>query len=175
MAQVGWVLDLGKCVGCRACVVSCKMENNTPTALNYRWVIERESGAYPTPSLSFFSMGCYHCADPACMAACPVSAITKRASDGIVLIDEAACIGCRYCMAACPYGAPQFNPATEKVEKCTYCVARADASLGPACARTCVGGAITAVTDDTWGGTAPADHARISLTNASVRFVNSAP
>lgn len=173
MAQVGWIIDLGKCVGCRACTVSCKMENNTPYEVNYRWVIEQESGAYPTPALSFISMACNHCADPACMASCPVDAISKRASDGIVLIDQDACIGCKYCMATCPYGAPQFNPTTQKVEKCTYCVQRADGGLGPACARTCVGGAITAVTDATWDGAEPAGFSRRALTHPSVKFVDS--
>jgi len=149
------------------------MENNTPTEVNYRWVIEQEGGSYPNPTLSFLAVACNHCADPACLASCPVDAITKRASDGIVTIDQDACIGCKYCMAACPYGAPQFNPITLKVEKCTYCVKRADASLGPACARTCVGGAITAVTDETWGGTPPSGFASTSLTNPSVKFIDS--
>lgn len=173
MTQVGWIIDLGKCVGCRACTVSCKMENNTLTDVNYRWVIERESGSYPNPNLTFVSVSCNHCTDPACLASCPVDAITKRASDGIVLIDEDACIGCKYCMAACPYGAPQFNPITLKVEKCTYCVQRADASLGPACARTCVGGAITAVMDETWDGTGPEGFARRTLTHPSIKFIDS--
>jgi Fe-S-cluster-containing dehydrogenase component len=172
MPQVGWIMDLGKCVGCRACTVACAMENNTST-VNYRWVIETETGAYPTPSVSFFSLGCYHCADPACVAACPTGGITKRTSDGVVLIDQDACIGCKYCMAACPYGAPQFNEVTQKVEKCTYCIARADAMLGPACARTCVGGAIQAATDDTWGGAVPDGHVQLGLTNASVKFIDS--
>ena len=173
MAQSGWIMDLGKCVGCRACTVACIMENNTPNEVHYRTVIETESGHYPNPALQMFSMACYHCDDPACMASCPVDAISKRASDGLVLIDQDKCIGCKYCMATCPYGAPQFNEVTEKVEKCDYCVKRADAGLAPACALTCVGGAITAATDETWGGIAPDGHADVDLTTASVKFIDS--
>jgi len=174
MAQVGWVFDTTRCVGCRACTVACKMENNTPTDVNYRWVIERESGAYPNPRVTFISMPCNHCAEPACMASCPVDAISKDPDTGIVLIDEEACIGCKYCMAACPYGAPQFNEATLKVEKCTYCVQRTTAGLLPACALTCVGGAITSVEDAQWvaaDGDTPEGYASPHLTHPSVRFI----
>jgi len=146
------------------------MENNTRTEVNYRWVIEREVGSYPNATVSFTSTACFHCADPACMPACPVEAITKDAESGIVLIEQDTCIGCKYCMAACPYGAPQFNAATGKVEKCTYCIERYSDGLGPACARTCVGGAIRAVTDEDWGGTPPEGFAPINLTGPSVKF-----
>ena len=169
MPQRGWIYDKSKCVGCRACVVACKQENNTDYAVNYRWVIEKESGYYPNPSVMLFSMACYHCADPACLASCPVGAISKD-TDGRVLIDEATCIGCKYCVGACPYGAPQFNEAKGKTEKCTYCVQRTSNGLAPACAITCVGGAITAATDETWGGTAPDGYADATLTNPSVKF-----
>lgn len=172
MAQFGWVFDLSKCVGCRACTVACKIENNTPTTVNYRWVVEKEGGAWPTPTVSFVSLACYHCEAPACRESCPVDAITKDPDTGIVLIDEDACVGCRYCMAACPYGSPQFNAATQKVEKCTYCVQRTDAGLLPACAVTCVGGAIQSVVDENWerGDAVPEDFAPTNLTLPAVRF-----
>ncbi len=174
MAQVGWIFDLSRCVGCRACTVACMMENNTPSDIHYRWVLETESGAYPNPGVRFLSMACYHCEEPACMASCPVSAITKDA-DGRVLIDDAKCIGCKYCMATCPYGAPQWNARTKKVEKCTYCVQRTSTGLEPACARTCVGGAIQAATDVNWatGTSDPADWAPRRLTKPAVKFIKS--
>ena len=171
MAQKGWIFDRSKCAGCRACTVACKMENNTPYAVNYRWVIEKESGTYPDPQVMFFSMACYHCNDPACMASCPVGAISKDAATGIVLIDQETCIGCKYCMATCPYGAPQFNEASGKVEKCTYCWERTAAGLLPACAFTCVGGGIQAAEDETWGGTPPEEWSSPHHTNPSVKFL----
>ncbi len=174
MAQLGWMFDATRCIGCRACTVACKMENNTPTDVNYRWVFDRESGSYPNPQVSFLSTACYHCASPACMASCPVDAITKDPDTGIVLVDQDACIGCKYCIATCPYGAVQFNEATSKVEKCTYCVERTEQGLIPACAATCVGGAITAVEDAAWAsnaGDVPNGVAAPHMTGPSVRFI----
>ncbi len=129
--------------------MACKSENNTPisedfhthrTSLNYRWVVQNDNGGYPNPTRWFVSMGCFHCDQPACLAACPVEgAIIKRYEDGIVLIDQDKCIGCRRCEFACPYGAPQMNFETSKVEKCTLCVHRIDAGLEPACVTACPG------------------------------------
>ena len=147
------------------------MENNTAYEVNYRWVIETEGGAYPDPSVSFHSMACNHCAHPACIPSCPVDAISKDADTGVVLIDQDACIGCKRCIAACPYGAPQFNPNTGKVEKCTYCVQRTSQGLLPACAFTCVGGAIQATVDETWDGTPPAGWSKRDYTQPSIKFL----
>jgi len=146
------------------------MENNTPTDVNYRWVFERESGFYPNPELAFSSLACFHCEAPACIPSCPVGAITKNA-EGLVLINDALCIGCKYCMAACPYGAPQFNAITRKVEKCTYCVQRTSQGLVPACVQTCVGGALQISEDDTWGGAAPDGFANPIRTRPAVKFI----
>jgi len=170
MSQKGWIFDASRCVGCRACVVACKMENNTPTEVNYRWVYDRESGVYPNPAVAFTSMACFHCVEPACIPSCPVSAITKDA-DGLVLIDESSCIGCKYCMAACPYGAPQYNQVSQKVEKCTYCIARTSVGLNPACVQTCVGGALQITTDDVWGGTPPEGFEDPVRTQPAVKFL----
>ena len=102
------------------------------------------------------------------MASCPVDAISKRDSDGIVLIDQDKCIGCRYCEAVCPYGAPQFNGRTGKVEKCTACVHRQDAGLEPACVTACLGRALSWGTFDGTHGAVPADFADPSLTGPSI-------
>ncbi len=178
MAQVGWTIDLKRCIGCRTCFVACKSENNTPLRTDWRYVVERESGSYPTPMREFISLACNHCDDPACIKSCPVDAISKRESDGIVLIDQDACIGCRYCMFACPYGAPRINTEQTggmeagKVSKCTMCVHRLDAGLQPACAAACLTGAIHFEEDFTGDTeTPPEGFASPRLTNPNIEFV----
>jgi len=188
MAQRGWFIDLGRCIGCQSCTVACKAEQNTapvvaplvfkgrniqrPLHVSYRWVVAREGGTYPNVTRSFVSSACNHCEDPACIKACPVKGISKRA-DGIVLIDQDKCIGCKYCMWACPYGAPQWNEMTQKVEKCTMCVERVDKGLEPACATTCVGKALTYVENfnsSQSGANAPDGFANPVVTKPSIRF-----
>jgi DMSO reductase iron-sulfur subunit len=137
-----WV-DLEHCIGCNACTMACKAENNTPVGVDYNRVMEIEEGSFldasqvPDVSVTFVPMPCMHCARPACQAACPVGAITKRKEDGIVLINKDKCIGCRYCAWACPYGAPQFNAEAKVMEKCTLCVHRVEKGQQPACVTTC--------------------------------------
>jgi anaerobic dimethyl sulfoxide reductase subunit B (iron-sulfur subunit) len=147
--QLGFYYDMTKCVGCSACVISCKSENNTDIDVNYRWVMTADGGAYPALSRHWFSMSCNHCDEPACLKACPFDAIIKRGvngdmdkDDGIVYIDADKCTGCKKCIWACPYGAPQFNENTKKVEKCVHCKHRIDAGLEPACVNTCIGRAL---------------------------------
>ncbi len=172
MAQVGWIIDLKKCIGCRSCFVACKSENNTPLRTDWRYVVERESGTYPTPKREFISLACNHCDEPACEKSCPVDAISKRADDGIVLIDQDKCIGCRYCMFACPYGAPRIDTDTGKVSKCTMCMHRVDAGFQPACATTCLTGAIQYVKDFTGDTeTAPDGFNDPALTEPNINFV----
>lgn len=185
--NVGWIYDLSRCIGCHACTVACKAENNTypqqsplivkngkAVAVNYRFVFYMESGFYPNPQRVFVSMSCNHCENPACIKSCPVGAITKRSKDGIVLIDDDKCIGCKYCIWACPYSAPQFNPITNKVEKCTFCVQRIDTGLEPACVTTCVGRALNFVTNfdyTTSGANAPDSFSDPKYTNPSIQFL----
>lgn len=199
MAQLGWLIDLDKCTGCDSCTVACKAENNTrplgspltfkngngvvPDHVSYRWVIKKETGVYPNPSLTFVTSSCNHCEHPACLASCPVSnvndpsnpanAIFKRAEDGIVLINQDVCIGCKNCIQACPYGAPQYNSITEKVEKCTFCIHRLDQGFEPACVTTCVGNALHVVENFNLaesGQNAPPDFADPALTVPAVKF-----
>ena len=172
MGQLGWHIDLERCTGCHACAISCKTENNTPLGIDFRRVITEEGQG---PTRRFVTMACMHCDRPSCMGACPVNAISKRKSDGIVLIDQDKCIGCRRCTWACPYGAPRFNVTTEKVEKCTFCVHRIDAGLQPACVSTCVGDALhfgELKEIEALPGTSPTTDglADISITGPNVRF-----
>ena len=214
--QFGWLIDLDRCIGCDTCTVACKSENNTrPVAsplkfknlggapvlgapvgviadhVSYRWVVKRETGVYPAAKATFVTSSCNHCANPACMAACPVSnpndphnennAIFKRESDGVVLINDTVCTGCKQCIVACPYGAPQFNSVTKKVEKCTLCVHRLYDNSGvtrtflePACVTTCVGNALRFVENFNVaeaGANAPEGFASPALTKPSVKFV----
>jgi molybdopterin-containing oxidoreductase family iron-sulfur binding subunit len=98
------VIDLRKCIGCHACAIACKMENLLPPGVVYRPVIEQEEGEYPNVTRHWLPRPCMQCDDPPCVPVCPVGATWKR-DDGIVVIDYDICIGCRYCIAACPYGA----------------------------------------------------------------------
>lgn len=98
------VIDLQKCTGCKACTVSCIAENNLPPGVVYRPVIEEEIGEFPHVRKRFIPRPCMQCDNPPCTPVCPVSATYKR-PDGIVAIDYDVCIGCRYCIAACPYNA----------------------------------------------------------------------
>jgi len=98
------VIDLQKCTGCKACTVSCVAENNLPPGVVYRPVVEEEIGEFPNVRKRFIPRPCMQCDNPPCTPVCPVNATYKR-PDGIVQIDYDVCIGCRYCIAACPYNA----------------------------------------------------------------------
>lgn len=164
MAQNGFLVDLKRCSGCKACQVACKAENNTRpqpgdprgASVNYRRVVFSRAGSDPaTMTRLFVSTACYHCGTPACAPVCPVGAISKRGSDGVVLIDYSLCIGCRRCFFACPYGAPQYNGAMRKTQKCTFCEHLLAQNLTPACVATCLTKALTYRTDIVNNSTAP--------------------
>lgn len=134
----GMVVDLRKCIGCQACTVACTMENQVPEG-HFRTIVSTyEVGDNPRrvnlPRL------CNHCENPPCVEVCPTQATYKR-DDGIVVVDNNICIGCAYCVQACPYDARFINPETNTADKCNFCVHRVDAGLLPACVETCVGGA----------------------------------
>lgn len=102
------VIDTRKCIGCHACTIGCKAENHLPPGVVYRPVLEEESGTYPNVTRKFIPRPCMHCDEPPCVPVCPVGA-TWKAKDGIVVIDYDQCIGCRYCITACPYSARTFD------------------------------------------------------------------
>ena len=110
VGQRKWVMviDLQKCIGCKACTVACIAENALPPGVAYRPVTQREVGEFPQVQLQFLPRPCMHCENPPCTAVCPVGSTYKR-PDGIVAIDYDDCIGCRYCITACPYGARSFD------------------------------------------------------------------
>lgn len=102
------VIDLKQCVGCTGCTVSCKAEHSLPPGMLWARVLFKESGEYPAVQRSILPVLCNHCRDAACVKVCPTGATEKR-EDGLVTIDYSKCMGCRYCMMACPYGARHFN------------------------------------------------------------------
>ncbi len=144
--QLGFHIDASACVGCKACQIACKDKHHLPVGVLWRKVIDYGGGSWKTVNdlmvpdkvFSYFiSLSCNHCQDPACIAACPTEAIYKRAEDGLVLVDEDKCIGCRDCKRACPYDAPQFCAQSPEMTKCTLCVDLIALGLNPACVDAC--------------------------------------
>jgi DMSO reductase iron-sulfur subunit len=135
--QKGFLFDLNKCTGCNACQIACSIENEVPLPYNWRQVITYNESRYPEIPVFNLSMACNHCIEPPCLKYCPALAISKDENNGAVLIDEAHCIGCKYCSWVCPYDAPVFNNATGTMEKCTFCIHRLEEDLNPACVTLC--------------------------------------
>ena len=166
MTNYGLVIDQERCIGCQSCAVSCKQENNVPMGQFWNRVLteggdkmDTPAGGYPengedgTLDMKYQPTACQHCENAPCVKVCPVNATFTR-DDGIVEINYDKCIGCRYCMAACPYNARVFNWDEPEhvpeegtgdvesrprgvVEKCTFCSHRVDEGLDPACAVNC--------------------------------------
>ena len=137
----GMVVDLRKCIGCQACTVACIMENHVPEdAFRTHVSVYELVKAGEDPAMVMLPRLCNHCDDPPCIPVCPVEA-TFKAENGEVLVDASKCVGCAYCVQACPYDARFINHETQTADKCTFCFHRTQAGLLPACVETCVGGA----------------------------------
>lgn len=134
--RYGFVIDHRKCIGCHACTVACKSENEVPLGTFRTWVKYIEKGEFPDTRRFFSVMRCNHCDDAPCITICPVTALFRR-EDGIVDFNGDRCIGCKSCMQACPYDALYINPNTNTAEKCNYCAHRVEARLEPACVVVC--------------------------------------
>lgn len=139
--QYGMLIDVRKCIGCQSCTVACKAEHDVPTGVNRCHVEYVEKGVYPDVDRSFLPRLCNHCSVPQCVSVCPTGATYKRPEDGIVIIDSGVCIGCKYCVQACPYDARFLNPHTGFADKCDFCIHRVSKGIAPACVETCIGGA----------------------------------
>lgn len=132
----GFELDLGRCVGCGACVVACRTENRLPPNVSWRRILQvnrPRAGGGPTYHLS---VACHHCEDPPCVAGCPTGALEKGV-DGIVRLISDRCIGCRYCEMTCPFGAPSFDETAGVMTKCHLCHHRLADGESPACVEAC--------------------------------------
>jgi len=145
--------DQSACSGCKACQAACKDRNGLPVGVLWRRVYEVAGGgwerageAWHTDAFAYsLSLACNHCADAVCAEVCPTKAIARR-DDGLVLIDAAKCVGCRYCGWACPYGAPQYDERSGTMTKCDLCAADLDEGRMPACVASCPMRALDLVT-----------------------------
>jgi Fe-S-cluster-containing dehydrogenase component/formate-dependent nitrite reductase membrane component NrfD len=135
------VLDQTRCIGCHACSTACKSENLVPLGVNRTYVKAVEVGRFPAARRAFQVTRCNQCDDAPCTTACPTRAMFRR-KDGIVDFDKSTCIGCKACIAACPYDAIFINPDDGAAEKCNLCSHRVDAGLEPACVTVCPTNAI---------------------------------
>lgn len=146
-SQYGMVIDTRRCSGCHACSVSCKTEFGLILGGARAWVEYVDSGTFPEGRRDFVPRLCNHCSEPPCVPVCPVDATTKREEDGIVVVDQDKCIGCRSCVMACPYDARYMDPTagnpaiTENgaADKCDFCLHRLAQGVVPACVNTCPG------------------------------------
>jgi Fe-S-cluster-containing dehydrogenase component len=133
------VVDLNRCIGCYGCEIACKTENDI--ALGERWnkvVPVGPMGTFPNIEQYWLPTMCQQCKDAPCVNVCPTGA-SYRNADGVVLIDKSKCIGCKYCLMACPYGVRSWNADLKCVEKCTLCQQLTDVGELPACVAACCG------------------------------------
>ena len=162
MTKLAIGVNLRRCIGCNTCALACKMQNNVPDGMLWNRVLtegcesfDSAEGTYPNLSRTYLPLACQHCENPACERVCPTGA-TYKDDKGRVEIDYDKCIGCRMCMAACPYNARTFNwndpvratgagygdarvPERTRgvMEKCTLCKERTDEGDEPMCVRCC--------------------------------------
>src|SRR6185503_19213793 len=130
------VIDQTRCIGCHTCSTPCKSENAVPLGVNRTYVKYVDVGTFPAARRAFQVTRCNQCDHPPCVTACPTSAMYRR-PDGIVDFDKSICIGCKACIAACPYDAIFINPEDHSAEKCNFCTHRLEVGLEPACVVVC--------------------------------------
>lgn len=136
MARFGMAIDTAKCVGCMDCVVACKTENGVPEGYNKDWVVYDTQGTFPTLHMEIRSERCNHCDNPPCVDCCPTGASHVEKFGHVVLVDSHRCIGCKACIASCPYDARFVHP-DGYADKCTFCLHRVKEGLEPACVSVC--------------------------------------
>ncbi|KAB7419515.1 4Fe-4S dicluster domain-containing protein [Bifidobacterium longum] len=146
MTQYAIATDLNRCVGCLSCMVACKAVNNVPIGSYWNKVLRigpsLKEGATSSHDVEMYYLpvSCQHCDNPECVSVCPTGASYKR-DDGVVLVDHSKCIGCQYCVMACPYGVRAYDTSKDKgvIEKCTMCAHLIDKGEKPACVKHCPG------------------------------------
>jgi len=138
--QIGFYFDQSRCIGCFTCVAACRSWNELPPeAPDLMRLLSWEEGAFPNVSLRHLLLTCFHCAEPACVDACPEGIIEKSEENGRVFITDAdACTSCHLCLDTCPYDAPRFGAeANAGVQKCDLCFDRLAEGNKPACVVSC--------------------------------------
>ncbi len=140
--QMGFYFDQSRCTGCNSCVLACKDWHDLPAGpANWIKMLTIEKGVFPKLLVAFVPTMCYHCAQPLCVSACPVGAISKREEDGIVIVNGTLCLGnmnCKRCLEVCPYDAPQFGAEENaKMQICNLCLDRLADSKKPICIDAC--------------------------------------
>ncbi|SFM31896.1 DMSO/selenate family reductase complex B subunit [Pelosinus propionicus] len=143
--QIAFYVEQKHCTGCSACQIACKDKHDLPPGQNFRQIHAYEGGGFTVLGsvvhhntyAYWVPISCNHCVDAPCVAVCPSGAMYKRPEDGLVLINEKSCIGCRRCFAVCPYQAPQFDAATSKMKKCDFCQDLLLQGTEPACVSAC--------------------------------------
>ncbi|MEW5983668.1 MAG: 4Fe-4S dicluster domain-containing protein [Acidobacteriota bacterium] len=136
MARFGMAIDTRTCVGCMDCVVACKTENQVPEGFNRDWIAYEAVGKFPTIHMEIRSERCNHCDNPPCVTCCPTGASHVEELGQIVLVTPNACIGCKACLASCPYDARFVHP-DGYADKCTFCDHRVREGKDPACVSVC--------------------------------------
>lgn len=136
MARYGMVIDTTKCVACMDCVVACKTENEVPEGLCRDWIVQEVQGALPDLRMEIRSERCNHCDRPPCVDCCPTGASHVEPLGKTVQVTADLCIGCKACLASCPYDARYVHP-DGYADKCTFCMHRVVEGLDPACVAVC--------------------------------------
>lgn len=139
--QLGFFIDVNRCLGCGACIKACAINNHLPRSLTWRKLRPVEERGPEGVRKFFLSTACNHCANPECLRVCPSGAYAKR-RDGIVLHYPEKCTLCKSCVASCPFNVPQINPQTMKASKCQLCHTRIDKGSSPYCVQACMTGAL---------------------------------
>ena len=135
MARYAMAIDTKSCVGCSDCVVACQTENEVPIGYCRDWIVEATEGTYPELHMEIRSERCNHCENSPCVRCCPTSA-SHYAEGGVVLVTANECIGCKACVASCPYDARYVHPEGY-IDKCTFCIHRVKEGSDPACVDVC--------------------------------------
>lgn len=142
MTRFGMLIDTKKCVGCLSCLTACQRQNNLNAHQMFIRFEQQEVGVFPQVRIETVPLQCMHCSDAPCVAVCPTGAAYKGA-DGIVGVDTGRCIGCKYCMSACPYQVRVHDPESGTVGKCRFCTASAQTTGTQmcSCVEACLSGA----------------------------------